>query len=142
MKKLLIISIILFSMMTSVYAKEVLAPALQFDIKKYKKYFKKSTDYKANLKTRSDYIITCDADIIGVTFGDVENIKMFDIKNEYNENIDMKSVVLKTKYEAYSYIRLYKSTREIVNITLNTNPLFSSEEETSLGLCKIKPYRE
>lgn len=142
MKKSFLLLIVFLLTSSFALSAEVLAPALQFDIKKYRNYFKKSTDYKANLKTRSTYKITCDADIIGVTYGDTENVNMFDIKNEYSENIDMKSVVLKIKFETYTYIRLYKSTREIVNIVLNANPLFSEDENTPLGLCKIVPYRE
>lgn len=141
MKKILAL-IFLFLITNQTQAREVLAPALQFDIKAYKNYFKKSTDYKVNLKTMNDYKITCDADIIGVVWGDVENLKMFDIKNEFREAIDMKSFILKVKYETYSYIRLYKSTREIVNIILSANPLFDIYQEESLGLCKITPYRE
>ncbi len=121
-------------------AGEVLAPALQFDINDYKDYFKKSTDYKVNLKSRYDYKITCDSDIIGVEWGDSENIKMFDIKDESGDIIDMKSVILKIKYETYTYIRLYKYSKEIVNLIVSVNPLFESEINQSLGLCEITPY--
>ena len=120
---------------------EVLAPAIQFDLENYKDYFKKSTDYKVNLKSRYDYKITCDADIIGISWGDTENIKVFDMKDENGDIIDMKSTILKVKYETYTYIRLYKSTREIVNILVNVNPIYDNNINKSLGLCTIQPYR-
>lgn len=144
MKLKKICSIFLFFLLfeLSAYSKEVLAPAIQFNINDYKEYFRKTTDYKVNLKSRSDYKITCDADIIGISWGDKDNIKVFDLKNEYDEIIDMKSTVIKLKYETYSYIRLYKSSREIVNIILGVNPMFDDDKNVGLGLCELKPYRE
>lgn len=133
--------VLLFLIQGNAFAKEVLAPAIQFNLEDYKDYFKKSTDYKVNLKSRYDYKITCDSDIIGITWGDTENIKVFDLKDENGDIIDMKSTVLKVKYETYTYVRLYKSTREIVNIILSVNPIFDNEINKSLGLCTIQPYR-
>lgn len=133
--------VLLFLIQGNAFAKEVLAPAIQFNLEDYKDYFKKTTDYKVNLKSRYDYKITCDSDIIGITWGDTENIKVFDLKDENGDIIDMKSTVLKVKYETYTYIRLYKSTREIVNIILSVNPIFDNEINKSLGLCTIQPYR-
>lgn len=133
--------VLLFLIQGNAFAKEVLAPAIQFNLEDYKDYFKKTTDYKVNLKSRYDYKITCDSDIIGITWGDTENIKVFDLKDENGDIIDMKSTVLKVKYETYTYVRLYKSTREIVNIILSVNPIFDNEINKSLGLCTIQPYR-
>lgn len=133
--------VLLFLIQGNAFAKEVLAPAIQFNLEDYKDYFKKTTDYKVNLKSRYDYKITCDADIIGISWGDTENIKVFDLKDENGDIIDMKSTVLKVKYETYTYVRLYKSTREIVNIILSVNPIFDNEINKSLGLCTIQPYR-
>ena len=135
----LILTVLIFQ--TASLAKEVLAPAVQFDIENYKNYFQKTTDYKVNIKSRSDYIITCDSDIIGVIWGDLENIKMYDIKNELNEISDMKSVILKTKHETYTYIRLYKTSKEIVNLVLSVNPVYPNDNEIRLGLCRLLPYR-
>ncbi len=133
--------VLLFLIQGCVFAREVLAPAIQFDLENYKDYFKKSTDYKVNLKSRYDYKITCDADIIGISWGDTENIKVFDMKDENGDIIDMKSTILKVKYETYTYIRLYKSTREIVNILVNVNPIYDNNINKSLGLCTIQPHR-
>ena len=133
--------VLLFLIQGNVFAREVLAPAIQFDLENYKDYFKKSTDYKVNLKSRYDYKITCDADIIVISWGDTENIKVFDMKDENGDIIDMKSTILKVKYETYTYIRLYKSTREIVNILVNINPIYDNNINKSLGLCTIQPYR-
>lgn len=133
--------VLLFLIQGNAFAKEVLAPAIQFNLEDYKDYFKKTTDYKVNLKSRYDYKITCDADIIGISWGDTDNIKVFDMKDENGDIIDMKSTVLKVKYETYTYVRLYKSTREIVNIILSVNPIFDNEINKSLGLCTIQPYR-
>ena len=133
--------VLLFLIQGTVFAREVLAPAIQFDVENYKDYFKSSTDYKVNLKSRYDYKITCDADIIGISWGDTDNIKIFDMKDENGDIIDMKSTVLKVKYETYTYIRLYKSTREIVNILVNVNPIYDNNINKSLGLCTIQPYR-
>ena len=135
----LILTVLIFQ--TASLAKEVLAPAVQFDIENYKNYFQKTTDYKVNIKSRSDYIITCDSDIIGVIWGDTENIKMYDIKNDFGEIADMKSVIMKTKYETYTYVRLYKYSKEIVNLILSVNPVYPADGEISLGLCKLLPYR-
>ena len=134
--------IILFFIQGAAFSREVLSPAVQFNINEYKDYFKKTTDYKIDLKSRCNYSITCDADIIGVVWGDTDNIKMFDIKNEAGGIIDMRSVILKIKYETYTFIRLYKSTKEIVNILVSANPLFDNKIDKSLGLCKIEPYEE
>ena len=133
--------VLLFLIQGNAFAKEVLAPAIQFNLEDYKDYFKKTTDYKVNLKSRYDYKITCDADIIGISWGDTDNIKVFDMKDENGDIIDMKSTVLKVKYETYTYIRLYKSTREIVNILVNVNPIYDNNINKSLGLCTIQPYR-
>ncbi len=133
--------VLLFLIQGNAFAKEVLAPAIQFNLEDYKDYFKKTADYKVNLKSRYDYKITCDSDIIGITWGDTENIKVFDLKDENGDIIDMKSTVLKVKYETYTYVRLYKSTREIVNIILSVNPIFDNKINKSLGLCTIQPYR-
>lgn len=147
-KSFLILAVFIFVFLNAAvfaqeqFQKEVLSPAIQFDLMKYKDYFKKSTDYKADLKSLSDYRITCDSDIIGAVWGDKENIKVFDEKNEAGEIINMKTIVFKIKYETYSYIRLYKSSREVVNILLRVNPLFESDSNITLGLCKLEPYRE
>lgn len=142
MKKfVLLITVVLISICAS-YAREVLAPAAQFDLEKYKNYFVKSTDFKINLKSLSDYKITCTADIIGIVWGDKENIKIYDEKNEAGEIIDMKSTVIKTRYETYSYIRLYKSSREIVNLIVGVSPMFEENPNIVLGLCKLTPYKE
>lgn len=137
-----IFSFLIFLITTNVFAREVLAPAAQFDPVPYKNYFKKSLDYKVNLKSLSDYKITCNADIIGIVWGDKENIQIYDEKNEQNEIIDMKSTVIKTKYQTYSYIRLYKISKEIVNLAVNINPTFEDKENIYLGTCKLTPYRE
>lgn len=63
------------------------------------------------------------------------------MKDENGDIIDMKSTILKVKYETYTYIRLYKSTREIVNILVNINPIYDNNINKSLGLCTIQPYR-
>ncbi len=141
MKIKAILLLICLSFSNMCFASEVLAPAIQFNIEDYKNYFRKSTDYKIYLKSRSDYKITCDSDIIGIVWGDKDNIKPYDRKNEAGEIIDMKSTILKLKYATNSYIRLYKSSREVVNIIINVNPLFDAEQTTSLGLCKLTPYR-
>lgn len=153
MKKLLIFLLTFSILMSAAYAKKakkvqkkilpesVMAPAVQFNSEDYKDYFKKTTDFKVNLKTFSDYKITCDKEIIGINWGDIENIKIYDEKNENNEVLDMKSTVLKTRYETYTYVRLYKATGEIVNIVLGTNSNFEENQKINLGLCQIEPYR-
>lgn len=141
MKKIFL-ALILFLNFAPALSKEVLAPAVQFDLNDYKNYFLKTTDYHLYLKSRSDYKITCDSDIIGVVWGDVDNIKMFDIKDDFGEIADMKSVIVKIKYETYSYIRLYKQSKEIVNLIVNVNPMFDNSKNITLGLCELEPYRE
>lgn len=138
--KLILLFCLIFS--NGVFASEVLAPAVQFNIDDYKNYFKKTTDYKLYLKSRSDYKITCDTDIIGITWGDKDNIKVYDKKNESGEVIDMKSTILKLKYGTNSYLRLYKNSGEIVNIVINVHPLFQGEQTVSMGLCKLTSYKE
>ena len=141
MKKLFFVLLISAALGAKAFSSEVLAPAVQFDTENYKNYFSKTTDYKVNVKSRSDYIITCDSDIIGVIWGDTENIKMYDIENDFGEIADMKSVIMKTKYETYTYVRLYKYSKEIVNLILSVNPVYPADGEISLGLCKLLPYR-
>jgi len=138
LKKLFLL--ILICSPLAAFSREVLAPAVQFNLNDYKDYFKKSTDYKINLKSRYDYKITCNSDIIGIVWGDTDNIKMFDKKNEAGEIIDMKSTILKVKYETYTYIRLYKANREITNLIVSVNPIFNSEINKSLGTCALSPY--
>lgn len=132
--------ILLVSATSAVFAAGILAPAAQLDISKYKDYFKKKSDYKVNLKSLSDYKITCSSDIAGIVWGDTENIKIFDEKNNRGEIIDMKSTVIKTKYRTNSYIRLYKVSEEIVNIVVNVSPMNSVDYSAVLGLCKLEPY--
>ena len=119
----------------------VMAPAVQFNLKDYKDYFKKSSDLKLNLQSKNEYVLTCESDILGINWGDVENIKIYDYKNENNEN-DMKKAIIKTKYETYSYIRLYKATGEILNLLVSVNPAFEVENKISLGLCEVEQYLE
>lgn len=142
MKKLVLIITFVFISVCTSHARDVLAPASQFDLEKYKNYFVKSTDYKINLKSLSDYKITCTSDIIGIVWGDKENIKIYDEKNDAGEIIDMKSTVIKTKYQTYSYIRLYKMSREIVNLIVGVSPMFEENQNIVLGLCKLTPYKE
>ncbi|HIS54892.1 TPA: hypothetical protein IAA82_08065, partial [Candidatus Galligastranaerophilus gallistercoris] len=66
MKKLFFVLLISAALGAKAFSSEVLAPAVQFDTENYKNYFSKTTDYKVNVKSRSDYIITCYSDIIGV----------------------------------------------------------------------------
>ena len=115
------------------------APAMELELNDYKNYFSDSTDFTLNLKTKSKYKITCQSEIIGVIYGDKENIKMYDVIDEETETNDLFSVYLKIKYETYSYIRLYKYNGEITNIILNANPIFSENETIELGVCKLYP---
>ncbi len=139
MKHLLILFIFLISLNVS-YADNILVPAIQLNLNDYKNYFKKSIDYKVNLRSLSDYKITCNADIVGVKWGDIDNIGMFDIKNEYDV-LNMKSLIMKLKYETYTYVRLYQSSGEITNIILSVSPMFRGDMNINLGLCEIVPYR-
>ncbi len=141
MKKIFLLALIFFIPVCASYPREVLAPAAQFDLEKYKNYFLKTTDFKINLKSLSDYKITCTSDIIGIVWGDKENIKIYDEKNALGEIKDMRSTVIKTKYETYSYIRLYKSSREIVNLIVGVSPMFEENQNIVLGLCKLAPYK-
>lgn len=148
MKKSLITILLILIATSCVYAKkpqekkvlpnDVLAPAVQFNLEDYKDYFKKSTDYKLEVSSRANYKITCDNEIIGVEWGDYDNVKMLDYKNK-NKN-DLKSVIMKLKYETYTYIRLYQSTGEILNVMLNVNAGFEKDKTTNLGLCKVEPF--
>lgn len=131
----------LFSLFVCAEAKECLAPALQLNLPEYKEYFIKPSDFIVKLKTFSDYKISCESDILGINYGDTDNLRFIDNKNDIGEIEDMKSVILKTRYETYTYIRLFKSTKEIVNLMLLVNPLYPDNQNLSLGLCKISPYR-
>ena len=118
---------------------DVLAPAIQFNLKDYTNYFKKQTRYKLQLKSRYDYKITCNEPIIGVNWGDIDNIKMYDKKNKNNEIIDMKTVYMKARNESYTYVRLYKESGEIMNLVLSVSPVFDVKDKITLGLCEVIP---
>ena len=118
---------------------DVMAPAIQFNLADYTNYFKKQTKYKLQLKSRYDYKITCNEPVIGVNWGDIDNIKMYDKKNKNNEIIDMKSVYLKARNETYTYVRLYKESGEIMNLILSVSPVFDVKDKITLGLCEVIP---
>ena len=109
---------------------EVSAPAVQFELQ----------DYKVKLKSRSDYIVTCESEVIGLKWGDVENIALFDSKDPITDKNDLKSFIIKTKFQTYSYIRIYKYNGEIVNVIVSVNPIFSENTKENLGLCELLPY--
>ncbi len=138
MKRIFLILFFIFC--PPAFSNEVLAPALQFSLDEYKEYFKSPNDFKLNLKTLTDYKISCEDEISGVEWGDTENIKMSEIRNEYTNELDMNNLVIKLKYQTYSYIRLYMSTWEVINIILTINPVFEPKLET-IGTCTIAPYR-
>ena len=119
-----------------------MAPALQFNQNDYQRYFKNQTIYNIEMKTKSQYKITCNDDIIGVNWGDVDNIHMYDIKDKNGDIIDMKTVFIKTKNESYTYIMLYKESGEIMNIKAIVSPVVSAEKGMSLGLCSLSPYED
>lgn len=122
--------------------KNVMAPALQFNKNDYQRYFKNQTIYAIEMKTKSQYKITCNDDIIGVNWDDIDNIHMYDIKDKNGDIIDMKTVFIKTKNESYSYIMLYKESGEIMNIKAVVNPVVNAEKEANLGLCRLYPYED
>lgn len=121
-------------------ASDTVAPSLQLDLNQYKDYFKSSTDYQVNLKSRSDYRVSCNSSILGAVTGDVDNVILM---SDYDENLEwnMESFIVKLKYETYTYLRIYKASKEIVNVVLNVNPMFENDKTIDLGLCKIEPYR-
>lgn len=122
--------------------KDVMAPALQFDVKDYKRYFKNQTVYKVELKTKSQYKITCTDDIIGVNWSDTDNVRMFDEKDINGNIIDIKTVYVKTKNQTITYARLFKDTGEIMNLQIKVSPVFDNKAKVNLGLCDIYPYEE
>ncbi len=119
--------------------REYLMPAVQLNLEGYMDFFKTNIDNKLNLKTRSKYKITCDFDIIGVVYADKDNIKMYDVIDEYTEENDLKSVFIKTKHETYTYIRLYKENGETVDMTVSVNARFPEDETIPLGQCTLYP---
>ncbi|MCD8024371.1 MAG: hypothetical protein LUE64_02425 [Candidatus Gastranaerophilales bacterium] len=122
-----------------VFPREVLAPSVQFSLDDYKDYFLKPSDYEVNLQSRNKYLITCKEDIIGINWGDSDGVKIYDLKDEISGETNMKKAVMKLKFETYTYVRLYKSTKEVANIILSVNPVFENEEKI-IGSCKITGY--
>ncbi len=151
MKKALIVILLIISSINICYSKQkptqkefpkdVLAPAIQFNFDDYKDCFKKSTDYKVYLHSKMKYLITCDDEIIGVRWGDLDNVVLYD-KKDNMDNTDMKKVFLKLKQKTNTYISLYKQSGEIVNIITIANSMFDDNKTYNLGLCRIDPYEE
>jgi len=122
---------------------EVIAPALQYMREDYPAAFLSSDDYSIKLNTKRRYKLRCSGGITGVAVGDGENLKVFQEDNEEDDDKMLfeiaqgSDIVVKTKYETYTYMQIFTSGDKPVTVILSINPKNEVENLIKFGPCTM-----
>lgn len=136
-------SLILFLMFLNTAATaEVVAPALQYLRADYPAAFVQKSDFSVKLKPHSRYKLRCSSDITSVNFGDKENLRFYTTEDEDSERplwelMSPRDVTIKTRYETYSYIEIFKAEGMPATIMVSVNKRNTVPENISIGECTI-----
>ena len=125
MFKNFLILLICFFTTVPVFA-EVSAPALQYLKEDYPSAFLSKEDYHIKLNTARRYKLRCSDAITAIAIGDPENLKAFE-NNEPDEEkmlyelANPNDVIIKTKYETYTYMQIYTNSPNPITVLLSIN---------------------
>lgn len=124
-KNIILCSIAVFLLIPPVFA-EVVAPALQYLREDYPSAFLSKEDYHLKLNTTRRYKLRCSDAITAIAIGDPENLKAFE-NNEPDEEkmlyelANPNDVIIKTKYETYTYMQIYTNSPNPITVLLSIN---------------------
>ncbi len=122
---------------------EVVAPALQYLREDYPSAFLKTDDYSIKLNTTRRYKLRCESEITAVAIGDNENLKITENPEDNEEKMlyelaAIKDVIVKTRYETYTYMQIYTEDRaEPVTVMLSINSKNKVPNLITFGPCTM-----
>lgn len=122
---------------------EVIAPALQYSRKDYPAAFLTKDDYSIQLNTKRRYRLRCEDTITAVGIGDTDNLSAFENDEENEEKMLYehsvpKDVIIKTKYETYTYMQIYSGESETpVTVMLSINARHKVPNLIRFGKCTM-----
>ncbi len=125
MFKNFLILLICFFTTVPVFA-EVSAPALQYLKEDYPSAFLSKEDYHIKLNTTRRYKLRCTDKIEAVAIGDTENLKAFENDEPDEEKMlyelaNSNDVIIRTKYETYTYMQIYTNSINPITVMLSIN---------------------
>ncbi len=105
---------------------DVVAPALQYLREDYHSAFLSKEDFHLKLNTTRRYKLRCAGEITAVAIGDTENLKAFENDEPDEEKMlyelsGLQDVIIKTKYETYTYMQIYTDAVNPVTVLLSIN---------------------
>lgn len=105
---------------------DVVAPALQYLREDYPSAFLSKEDFHLKLNTTRRYKLRCPGEIKAVAIGDTENLKAFENDEPEEEKMlyelsGLQDVIIKTKYETYTYMQIYTNTINPITVLLSIN---------------------
>lgn len=122
---------------------EVVAPALQYLREDYPAAFLKQDDYSIKLNTTRRYKLRCESEITAVGIGDNENLKVTENPEEDDEKMlyelaAVKDVIVRTRYETYTYMQIYTEERaEPITVMLSINAKNKVPNLINFGGCTM-----
>lgn len=105
---------------------EVVAPALQYLREDYPSAFLSKDDFHLKLNTTRRYKLRCSDKITAIAIGDTENLKAYE-NNEPDEEkmlyelANPNDIIIRTKYETYTYMQIYTNTKNPITVMLSIN---------------------
>lgn len=121
----------------------VVAPALQYLREDYPSAFLSKEDYSIKLNTTTRYKLRCSDEITAVAVGDSANIivKENDEPDEEKMLYELaapKDVIVKTRYETYSYMQIYTENSDIpTTVLLSINSKNDVPSLITFGNCSM-----
>ena len=121
----------------------VVAPALQYLREDYPSAFLSKDDYSIKLNTTTRYKLRCSDEITAVAVGDSVNliVKENDEPDEEKMLYELaapKDIIVKTKYETYSYMQIYTESSDLpVTVLLSVNSKNDVPSLIKLGSCSM-----
>lgn len=122
---------------------EIIAPALQYLREDYPSAFLTKEDYNVKLNTTTKYKLRCSGDIYAIAIGDKENLKAEENTEEESEKMlyEMtlpKDVIIKTKYETYTYMQIYTDNKDLpITVILSINSKNKVPNLINFGDCTM-----